>query len=330
MYWTHPPGLPGRRGLWPTPTRTTPLSSIPCFAHFQGRRLPWLPTSQSRLAWSLSNTTSIARAFCKQFTGCSPRRTRASRRLIKRRPLDHSLLLFIPVQVHEAIMASGNSQGSPHGPDHLNILHLKHLGPTGISYLCFLFNLSLASAVIPSIWKQAIIIALLKAGKPTASDLSGLVSLRAQSFPLASLTSSFLTTPTLQTSIVPMQTNLQPSSPTTISTLPLRACRTMQLTLSSGRLITASRSPSIKAIAPCLRPTHTSLGSIHLCPAPATLSPSAGPLSFWESPLIPTLPSPPTSGERPNVPVPASASSRAWQGWAGDSPRRSSCSPTRC
>ena len=44
---------------------------------------------------SLSNTTSIARAFCKQFTGCSPRRTRASRRLrrlIKRRPLDHSLL----------------------------------------------------------------------------------------------------------------------------------------------------------------------------------------------------------------------------------------------
>ena len=68
---------------------------------------------------SLSNTTSIARAFCKQFTGCSPKRTRASRRLrrlIKRRPLDHSLLLFTPVQVCEAIMASGNS--TAHGPDH--------------------------------------------------------------------------------------------------------------------------------------------------------------------------------------------------------------------
>ena len=122
---------------------------------------------------SLSNTTSIARAFCKQFTGCSPRRTRASRwlrRLIKRRPLDHSLLLFTPVQVHEAIMASGNS--TAHGPDHLNILHLKHLGPTGISYLCSLFNLYLASADIPSIWKQAIIIALLKAGKPASLGTS--------------------------------------------------------------------------------------------------------------------------------------------------------------
>ena len=122
---------------------------------------------------SLSNTTSIARAFCKQFTGCSPRRTRASRRLrriIKRRPLDHSLLLFTPVQVREAIMASGNS--TAHGPDHLNILHLKQLGPTGISYLCSLFNLSLASADIPSIWKQSIIIALLKAGKPASLGTS--------------------------------------------------------------------------------------------------------------------------------------------------------------
>ena len=67
-------------------------------------------------------------------------------------------------------MASGNS--TAHGPDHLNILHLKHLGPTGISYLCSLFNMSLASADIPSIWKQAIIIVLLKAGKPASLGTS--------------------------------------------------------------------------------------------------------------------------------------------------------------
>ena len=67
-------------------------------------------------------------------------------------------------------MASGNS--TAHGPDHLKILHLKHLGPTGISYLYSLFNLSLASADIPSIWKQAIIIALLKAGKPASLGTS--------------------------------------------------------------------------------------------------------------------------------------------------------------
>ena len=44
----------------------------------------------------------------------------------------------------------------------------------------------------------------------------------------------------------------------------------------------------------------------------------------------PTSPSLPTSGEWPSVPGPALASSRPWQGWAGDSPRRSFCSPTRC
>ena len=174
MNWTHPPGPPGRRESWPPPPRTTPLSSIPCSAHFQGRRLPWLPTSQSCLAMGASPTPPpLPELFVNSFTGCSPRRTRASRRLrrlIKRRPLDHSLLLFTPVQVREAIMASGNS--TAHVPDHLNILHLEHLGPTGIFYLCSLFNLSLASADIPSIWKQAIIIALLKAGKPASLGTS--------------------------------------------------------------------------------------------------------------------------------------------------------------
>ena len=113
-----------------------------------------------------------------------------------------------------------------------------------------------------------------------AFDLSRLVSLRAQSFPLASLTSSFPTTPTLQTSIVPKQTTSQPLSLTTIFTPPLSACPIMQLTLSSGRPTTASRSPSTKATAPCLPPTHTSPGSTLLCPATATLFPSAGPQCF--------------------------------------------------
>ena len=142
--------------------------------------------------------------------------------------------------------------------------------------------------------------------------LSGLVFLRAQSFPLASLTSSFPTTPTLQTSIVPMQTTSQPLSLTTIFLPPLSACPIMQPTLSSGRPTTASRSPSTKATAPCLPLTHTSPGSTLLCPATATLFPSADPRSFSVSPLTPTSPSPPTSGEWPSVPAPALASSRPW------------------
>ena len=56
MNWTHLPGPPGRRESWPPPPRTTPLSSIPCSAHFQRRRLPWFPTSQSCLAMGASPT----------------------------------------------------------------------------------------------------------------------------------------------------------------------------------------------------------------------------------------------------------------------------------
>ena len=68
-----------------------------------------------------------------------------------------------------------------------------------------------------------------------AFDLSGQVSLRAQSFPLASLTSSFPTTPTLQTSIVPMQTTSHPFSLTTIFLPPLSACPIMGGTPVGGR-----------------------------------------------------------------------------------------------
>ena len=46
------------------------------------------------------------------------------------------------------------------------MLHLKQLGPPGIQYLTKLFNLSIQSADIPSIWKQAKIIHIPKVGKP--------------------------------------------------------------------------------------------------------------------------------------------------------------------
>ena len=99
-------------------------------------------------------------------------------------------------------------------------------------------------------------------------------------------------------------TTSQPLSLTTIFTPPLSACPIMQLTLSSGRPSTASRSPSTKATAPCLSPTDTSPGSTLLCPATATLFPSAGPRSFLVSLLIPTSPSPPHQGSGRTCPLP--------------------------
>ena len=63
-----------------------------------------------------------------------------------------------------AIRDSGNSRAI--GPDGLTIHHLKHLGPIAITYLTHLSNLSYNTSTIPSIWKHAIVVPILKPGKP--------------------------------------------------------------------------------------------------------------------------------------------------------------------
>ena len=73
-------------------------------------------------------------------------------------------------QVQAAIRTASNSTAT--GPDNMTSQHLKHLGPSGISYLCKIFNLSISSACIPALWKHAIIVPLLKAGKPADQSTS--------------------------------------------------------------------------------------------------------------------------------------------------------------
>jgi hypothetical protein len=67
-----------------------------------------------------------------------------------------------------ATRAANNS--SAWGPDSLMVLHLKYLGPHGLHFLTHIFNISTNSIVstnsIPSIWKNSIIILILKPGKP--------------------------------------------------------------------------------------------------------------------------------------------------------------------
>ena len=112
---------------------------------------------------------SIATHFCKQFTNPipyhpSPQTRRTLRQIHKQHPLDHNTDVFTTAQVHDAIKNSSNSIAS--SPDGLTILHLRHIGPLGLQYLCRLYNLSYRHAEIPAIWKQAIIIPLPKPGKP--------------------------------------------------------------------------------------------------------------------------------------------------------------------
>ena len=52
------------------------------------------------------------------------------------------------------------------------MVHLKHLGPRAISFLTSIFNLSVCHSVLPSIWKQALILPVPKPGKPAPVSTS--------------------------------------------------------------------------------------------------------------------------------------------------------------
>ena len=58
-----------------------------------------------------------------------------------------------------------------YGPDDIPPTFLKALGPVALAELLAIFNAAFELGVCPQIWRQAIIITLLKAGKP-ASELA--------------------------------------------------------------------------------------------------------------------------------------------------------------
>ena len=74
------------------------------------------------------------------------------------------LIIFTTSQTAAAIKKAKNSKAT--GPDGLSPVMLKNLGPNGIKFLTILINKSLRTTIIPSIWKTAKIIPLLKPGKP--------------------------------------------------------------------------------------------------------------------------------------------------------------------
>ena len=71
---------------------------------------------------------------------------------------------FTAAQVKEAIKVSKSSKAV--GPDGISPIMLKHLGSNGMDFLAKLFNTTINTAIIPSIWKTGKIIPLLKPGKP--------------------------------------------------------------------------------------------------------------------------------------------------------------------
>ena len=90
--------------------------------------------------------------------------------------VDPSYRPFDERDVAAAIMKEGSSTAQ--GPDGLSVLHLRHLGEHGLAFLTELFYLLVAGVGIPAIWKNSVIILILKARKllsPTVKILERLL-----------------------------------------------------------------------------------------------------------------------------------------------------------
>ena len=124
---------------------------------------------------SFSSSKQLAARFNQQFnTSKLERHTSSSEtRLVTRETKRKSLEMaqtFTSDLVRRAINSCRNSKAF--GPDKLSIFHLKNLGPKAIEYITALFNLSITTCQIPSIWKSSLIIPIPKPGKDTSVGTS--------------------------------------------------------------------------------------------------------------------------------------------------------------
>ena len=128
---------------------------------------------------SFQSSKQISVRFNQQFnqqfnTSKLGRHTSSSEiRFVKRETKRISLEMaqtFTTDLVRRAIKSRRNSKAF--GQDKLSIFPLKHLGPRAIEYITALFNLSVMTCQIPTIWKSSLIIPIPKPGKDTSVGTS--------------------------------------------------------------------------------------------------------------------------------------------------------------
>ena len=87
--------------------------------------------------------------------------------------MSQAMSIIPPFERQDVVAAIKRSKYSTAtGPDGLCILHHKHMGDKALDYLTTLFNLSLAKAEMPAIWKRSIVLPVLKPGKPATEGPS--------------------------------------------------------------------------------------------------------------------------------------------------------------
>ena len=117
----------------------------------------------------------IANSFNRQFTTSklgkhsSSWRTRQGSNDVKRMSIDEAES-FTSDQVTSAIKSCRSSRA--YGPDSLSIFHLKSLGPLATEHHTALYNDTLKSCRLPSIWKTSLVIPIPKPGKESSQGTS--------------------------------------------------------------------------------------------------------------------------------------------------------------
>ena len=136
--------------------------------HSNCRRLP------EDIVCKITQRNNIRRAMCltKQFTNTVKHATHKTNRHINR--ATHSIqghnITLTTSYVQEAIKQSKNNNSQ--GPDKLNIRHLKHIGPLGLTFLTSMFKTALNKNIIPHTWKLANIVPIQKPTKDTDKGTS--------------------------------------------------------------------------------------------------------------------------------------------------------------
>ena len=121
----------------------------------------------------ISSSVKIANHFNKQYSAVihhkSSKDSRKILKNIRKNDLDNAHT-HTEEETQAAINRSKPSKAI--GPDNISNLHLKHLGKAGVQYLTKIFNLSLKTSEIPTIWRKSIIIPLPKPGKDHSESKS--------------------------------------------------------------------------------------------------------------------------------------------------------------
>ena len=114
----------------------------------------------------------IANCFTKQFTNTVKHATHKTNRHINR--ATHNIqgynITLTTSQVQDPIKQSKNSNS--HGPEKLNITHLKHIGPLGLAFITSMFKTALNKNIIPHTWKLANIVPIPNPNKDTDKGTS--------------------------------------------------------------------------------------------------------------------------------------------------------------